>query len=154
MKTKSSRLDVIKNILSILFLASYFGYLLLNWSNFPERIPGHYNAAGVVDRWGDKVELLVLPIVAFVIYMLLTLIERFPKSWNTGVNVTEENKNRVYVTLKSLIVTAKLITVAFFCYLGMMQSSATPLPSWALPLVLFLVFGSIAFYIIKLSKIK
>ncbi|MEG0290835.1 MAG: DUF1648 domain-containing protein [Erysipelotrichaceae bacterium] len=66
MKTKSSRLDVIKNILSILFLASYFGYLLLNWSNFPERIPGHYNAAGVVDRWGDKVELLVLPIVAFV----------------------------------------------------------------------------------------
>ncbi|MEG3038714.1 MAG: DUF1648 domain-containing protein [Erysipelotrichaceae bacterium] len=154
MKAKSSLLDVIKNILSILFLASYFGYLLLNWSNFPERIPGHYNAAGVVDRWGDKVELLVLPIVAFAIYMVLTLIERFPKSWNTGVNVTEENKNRVYATLKSLIVTAKLITVVFFCYLGVMQSCATPLPSWALPLELFLVFGSIAFYIIKLFKIK
>ncbi|MEG2799969.1 MAG: DUF1648 domain-containing protein [Erysipelotrichaceae bacterium] len=154
MKVKSNRLDIFKNILSVIFLVSVFCYLLFNWGNFPEQIPGHYNAAGVIDRWGSKVELLAFPIVAFILYLLITLIERFPQIWNTGVNVNEENKARVYATLKSMIVTVKLITVVLFCYLFVMQSTATSLPSWFLPLFLILEFGSIAFYIVKLIRIK
>ncbi|MEG0409753.1 MAG: DUF1648 domain-containing protein [Erysipelotrichaceae bacterium] len=56
MKVKSNRLDIFKNILSVIFLVSVFCYLLFNWGNFPEQIPGHYNAVGVIDRWGSKVD--------------------------------------------------------------------------------------------------
>lgn len=29
----------------------------------PDRIPAHYNAAGVVDRWGSKYEMLIFPLL-------------------------------------------------------------------------------------------
>lgn len=154
MKVKCNHLDAFKNILSILILASLFCYLLLNWANFPEQIPAHYNAAGVIDRWGSKGELLTLPVVALALYLLITVIERFPQIWNTGVTVTEENKSQVYAALKSMIATTKLITVTLLCYLCVMESTATPLSSWFLPLFLILVFGPIIFYIVKLVKIK
>ena len=38
-------------------------YLFLNWGSFPNKIPGHYNAAGVADRPGNKGELLVTPLL-------------------------------------------------------------------------------------------
>ena len=31
-------------------------------------------------------------------YIFLTVIENFPQIWNTGVTVTEENKDRVYLS--------------------------------------------------------
>lgn len=31
--------------------------------NFPDSVPMHYNAAGVIDRWGSKYEELIFPVV-------------------------------------------------------------------------------------------
>lgn len=63
--------------------------------------------AGVAlfDRWGDKLELVAVPIVAAIIYAVITLVERFPKIRNTGVTVTDENRGRIYGVLKSMNVT-------------------------------------------------
>lgn len=50
---------------------------------------------------GKKSEMLLLPVMAWLLYLLLTVIERFPKIWNTGVTVTEENRERVYTSAAS-----------------------------------------------------
>ena len=47
---------------------------------------------------GSKGELVILPIIGWLMYIFLTVIENFPQIWNTGVTVTEENKDRVYLS--------------------------------------------------------
>lgn len=58
MKLQRTKYDVIVNLICILLLVGILIYLGLNWSSIPDKIPGHYNALGVVDRWGNKGELI------------------------------------------------------------------------------------------------
>ncbi|HMM05582.1 MAG TPA: DUF1648 domain-containing protein [Clostridiales bacterium] len=154
MKLKRSTYDVAVNLICLVLLLGTVVYFVANWGEFPDRVPGHYNAMGEVDRWGNKGELLITLIIAWIMYLGMTAIERFPQVWNTGVRVTEENKKRVYRILKNMIVTLKLTVVAIFVFLAVNSASASQLPLWFLPAFLILIFGSIIFFGIKLSRAK
>ena len=153
MVIKRNRYDIIVNIVCMGLLVGILIYLGLSWNSLPEKIPGHYNAAGVIDRWGNKGELLITPIVAWIMYIGLTALEKYPQIWNTGVQVTDQNKERVYRILKNLIGTEKLLMVAVFIFITINSSLSKPLPIWFLPIFLLLVFGSIILFIIKLVKV-
>ncbi len=152
MKIKISKYDIFVNLTCLALLIGIVVYLVLFWNRIPDKIPGHYNAAGVVDRWGNKGELFVVPIVAWIMYIGLTILERFPQVWNTGVQVTEENKERVYRILKNMISTEKLLMVAVFIFLTINSSFSIGLPIWFLPVFLILMFGSLILFIISLIK--
>ena len=53
-------------------LAGMFLGLLIFWGRIPDQIPGHYNAAGEIDRWGSKLELLILPVVSVFVYLFIS----------------------------------------------------------------------------------
>lgn len=154
MKLQRTKYDVIVNLICILLLVGILIYLGLNWSSIPDKIPGHYNALGVVDRWGNKGELFILPIISWILYSGITILERFPQVWNTGVEVTGENKERVYGVLKNMIGTVKLIMVVVFSFLTINTALAKELSLWFVPVFLIVMFGSIIFYIVKLVKVK
>lgn len=154
MKIRRNGYDIAANILCLLLLIGIPIYLFINWSNIPDRIPGHYNAMGEVDRMGSKNELLLLPIVNILMYAGFSVVECFPQIWNTGVRVTEANKERVYRTIKSLISTLKLIIVAVFSFLSINSSLSLPLSVWYLPVFLILIFGSILFFILRLHRVS
>lgn len=151
-KIKRNALDVVEAIVSLLCLVGVVIFLLLMWSRIPDQIPAHYNAAGEVNRWGSKSELIVLPIVSWVLYGLITLMERYPQVWNTGVRVTEENRNRVYRILKNLIAVIKMLVLLVFAFLTVNSALCWNLPIWFLGVFLLLVFGSVAFFLVQLSK--
>ena len=90
---------------------------LVLWNKLPDKIPAHYDWAGNVDRWSSKGELLFLPIMTWIMYGYISVVELFPKAWNTGVKVTEENQARVYRVLKYMIKSLKLIVVLDFSYM-------------------------------------
>lgn len=154
MKLKASKYDIAANLLCLLMLLGITVYLIISWSSIPDKIPGHYNAAGEVDRWGDKSELLFLPVLGWLLYIGITLLERFPQVWNTGVTVTVENKERVYRILKNMIGTLKIMTVAIFTSLTINTAFAKALPVFFLPLILLLMFGFIIFFMIRLNRSK
>jgi len=154
MKVEKTKYDIFVEIVCLTLLIGVSIYLYLNWSTIPDKIPGHYNAMGQIDRMGSKGELLILPIIGWLIYLFLTVIEKFPQIWNTGVTVTEENKERVYRITKNLLNTVKLITVAVFVYLTINSSQAISLSVWFLPIFLILEFGSMIFFFIKLVRAK
>ncbi|TAH63883.1 MAG: DUF1648 domain-containing protein, partial [Anaerolineaceae bacterium] len=120
----------------------------------PDKVPGHYNAAGVIDRIGSKYELLITPIVGWLMYLGISAIERYPQFWNTGVTVTEENKERVYRVISNMVSTLKIIMVVVFVSLTINSSLSTPLPVWFTPVYIILIFGAILFCIIRLIKVK
>lgn len=154
MKIKRNGYDIFVNVICIVLLVGILIYLGLSWNVLPEKIPGHYNAAGVIDRWGNKGELLILPIIALIMYIGLTVIEKFPQIWNTGVVVTEQNKDRVYRILKDLLQTIKLLMVVVFSFITINSSLAIELPIWFIPVFLIGMFGSIIFFIIQLVKVR
>lgn len=154
LKIKKNKYDIGVEIICLILLIGVLIYLFINWNSIPGKIPGHYNAMGEIDRMGSKKELFLLPIIGWLMYSGMTLLEQFPKVWNTGVTVTEENKERVYSVIKNMLNTMKLIVVAVFVYLTINSSQTMPLSVWFLPVFLTLMFGSIIFFIIKLVRVK
>ncbi len=151
-KIKRNTLDIVESIVSLLCLVGLVVYLIAAWSHIPDQIPAHFNAAGEVNRWGSKSELIVLPIISWVLYGFITLVERYPQIWNTGVTVTEENHARVYRILKNMIAVIKMLMLAVFASITVLSSLALRLPIWYLGVFLLAVFGSIAFFLVQLNK--
>ena len=152
MKLKKTAWDWITETLSLALVFGTILYLIVMWKSIPDTIPAHYNAAGEVNRWGGKSELLMLPIIGGILYFFITLIQQYPQAWNTGVTVTEENRERVYRILRNLIGTTKLMMLLVFSSLTVLSSLGLALPIWYLGVFLVLLFGSITFFIIQLSK--
>ena len=151
-KIKNTKIDILIEMVCLLLLGGITLYLIWNWSSIPDKIPMHYDIAGQVDRWGNKIELLFLPILSWGMYILITVAEAFPKAWNTGVRVTEENAHRVYRILKSMIKITKLIVIAMFSYMTICSAVAKNLSSWFFVVTMFVVFGNIIFWTVKLFQ--
>lgn len=154
MKIRRNVYDVAIEACCLLCLVGLLIYLAIVWESIPEEIPGHYNAMGQIDRITSKGSLLALPIITWIMYIGMTIIGRFPQVWNTGVTITQENKEKVYRILKSLLGTVKFIVVAIFTYLTVNSSMVKPLPAAFLPISLCLLFGSLIFFIVRLMRVK
>jgi len=129
-------------------------YLIVAWNNIPDQIPGHFDASGQVTRWDSKISLIIVPIIAAVLFAGISILERFPQIWNTGVRVTEENKFRVYKILKGLITSIKFLIVAAFAAITVIQSLAQQLPIWFLPVFIAPILLTIVFHIIWLVRAR
>lgn len=154
MQLKRRKIDNITDVLCLLMMLGTLVYLAVNWTSLPSEIPMHYNAAGEIDRWGSKWEIIPLLALEWLMYIILAVVGRFPQIWNTGVTVTEENKDRVYRTLKNMLNTTELCMVGIFNFLMINVILGAPLPGWFLPVVLILIFGELAFWIIKLVRVR
>jgi uncharacterized membrane protein len=85
-----SRLEIVLRVL-VVGIAACIVQLALVWAALPARVPVHFGVTGRPDRYGSKSLLLILPAIAAVLTLLLTLVARFPQSFNFSVRVTAEN---------------------------------------------------------------
>lgn len=154
MKTENTRADRILDFLGWILLIGTLAYLILGWSFFPDQIPMHYNGAGEIDRWGGKGEIIFIEVIMWLIYLGIGAVEKYPQIWNTGVEVTPKNKERVYRTLKYMLKTLKFLTALIFAYLIVNSLQSVPLPEWFTSVSMLLVFGDMAFWMIRLFRIK
>jgi uncharacterized membrane protein len=153
-RIKNTKYDIFINGMSIILLCGMFLFLILNWNSFPGKLPAHYNFAGEIDRWGNKSELWICPILAVILFVVLTALEFFPQLWNTGVQITDKNQERVYRILKNMLVTLKGVTVGVFSFITVSSALARPMPVWFLPVFLLLLFGSLAVNLLRLANAK
>ena len=154
MKLKKNKIDRIIENMCLTLLIGVTAYLIFNWGSIPDKIPAHYDWEGNIDRWGSKTELMILPIMSWFLYLLITGLQQVPLAWNTGVKITEENEERVYRTLKYLLETLKLIVVADLTYLAVNSIIGKPLSGWFTVIVLVAVFGDLVFWIVRLYQVK
>ncbi|MBP1991454.1 DUF1648 domain-containing protein [Paenibacillus eucommiae] len=145
--------------MSLIVLVGIIGYLFSVWSQLPEQVPQHYNAAGEVDKWGGRGVLFPLPILSALLYAGQSVLSKFPQSFNYLSPVTEENAPRQYITARMMISWLKLQLVVLFSYIewDMIQSAlgkSGGLGLWFLPVTLVVVFGTIIFYAVRSVRIK
>lgn len=152
MEIKHNKLDTIAEVFCMILLIVTTLYTIYMYIQLPEKIPIHYNAVGVIDRYGNKLEIFILLIVTWVMYIGLSLVTRVPQFWNTGVSVTAENKDRVYRILKNMLKIIKMEIIVIFCYLIYNTTTLYNLPKWFVPVFLVLLFSTMLISFIVLIK--
>lgn len=144
----------ILNILCLIVLIGITIYLIIRWNAMPKLIPSHYDFAGNVDSYGSKGSVLMMPIMSWVLYILITVLEMFPALWNTGVKVTEENKFRVYAILRLMLDIIKFIMVVSFAYTTICSVEFMPLGAWFTFVEVGTIFLTIILCLVKLYKAR
>ncbi|MED4206880.1 DUF1648 domain-containing protein [Neobacillus mesonae] len=105
-------------IWDIIGYCCYFGsiiLLLVVWGTLPDEVPGHYNAAGEVDRWGSKWELLIFPFIGAFILIFLSVLEKFPEAHNYPKRLNETNAEHFYLHSRKILNQIKNICLIIFC---------------------------------------
>ncbi len=150
---KLSQTDKIIEISSFLILAILWILVVYNYAGLPAIIPTHYNALGEADRFGNKDNIFSLPIIATVLFVGMTFLNKFPHIFNYPTNITTENALGQYTNATKMMRVVKLAIVFIFALMTFKTIQASTLGIWFLPLVLMLVFIPI-FFQVKASKIK
>lgn len=149
--------DTLLEIGGGLALVAIWLLIVLHYTELPNIIPIHYNAAGDADAFGAKTNILVLPIIASLLYFGLTALNKYPYIFNYPAAITKENALKQYTYATRLIRFLKLAIVFIFgCIVWTTihydTKNGNTLESWFLPVAVGLLFLPLMFYILKAVK--
>lgn len=153
-KIKLTGADKMLEIIGWLINAVTWILVIIYYPNLPDTIPVHYNGAGQADRFGEKVSVLILPVIATILFIGMTILNRFPHVFNYPNKITQENAERNYINATKLIRYLKLIVVVIFGFITLMtiliaQGDANGLGTWFLPLMVGLIIIPAAYFVVK-----
>ena len=123
----------------------------------PARIPTHFDADGNADGWGTPAMLWLLPIVSAAVYLLMTWVARFPAAFNFPMRTTAAARPRLEAIALNMISWLKLEVTALFAWIqhqtiGLARQGHGALSPVFLPVVLMVVFGTIAWHIAAMRR--
>lgn len=145
-------LDVIGLIaLSMLVWITY--QALAGPERLPDRIPNHFDVAGIANGWGSPVMLLLLPVIAVGIYLAMTVVSRFPSSFRYSVRVTPQNQSRLQDLTLNMIAWIKTELACLFAVVQrwIIQAARTGegrLHPLLMPAFLVVIFATAGWHII------
>ena len=142
-------------VTAILYLTGII-YTIVIWNQLPDQVPAHYNGAGEVDRWGSKWELIILPVIAAFIGVFMTFLEKHPE-WHNYMKLNENNIEFQYKNSRLMMNVLKNECVLLFVFLTYKTEQVAlghgdSLGNAFLPIFLVILFGSMAYFIVRSLK--
>ncbi|MCM3086494.1 DUF1648 domain-containing protein [Bhargavaea ginsengi] len=139
---------------AILVFVSGTGYLIWIWGDLPAEVPAHFNGAGEVDRWESKWTLVMLPIIASLLWIGMTILEKFPEKHNYMAELNEHNIEFQYRNSRMMLNVLKNIVVFVFIYISyqMVQvalGGEDSIGMMFLPIFLVLMFAPMIVFMIR-----
>ena len=136
----TKRIRAMLEILSLLVVLGVVLFLLLYWRSIPEQVPTHFDGKGQPTNWGDKMTLLILPIVGVVAYFLLT-----------GCNALAlaVSKDELPSSAGVWLSAFKLLLLLPFTVMTVFAALARPLPAWFTPISILLPFMPITCLVVE-----
>jgi uncharacterized membrane protein len=154
-----SKVEIILDIISLIVIVSMIIYVAYVWQDMPERIPMHFNGKGEIDGWGNKMSLIVLPLIGVIVYVGLTLLSRVPHVFNYPTPITSQNARGQYQNGRLFMNSLKAVIVILFGFIewSVIQSAKegnAELNLWVLGFILLMLFSTIIFFIIRSIQLK
>ena len=154
-----SPLDKILESIGKLLIIIIWGLTLFVLFKLPTIIPTHFNASGKPDGFGNKLTILILPIIATLLYFGLTKLNQHPHTFNYINSITEDNAEKQYTIATRMLRILKISLLVIFSHIILftyLTSSGVSngLGVWFLPFTLCIILIPVIFYIIKLNQIK
>jgi uncharacterized membrane protein len=149
--------DKLVELLGWIMLLAIWALTISQYSTLPDTIPTHFNGAGQADGFGSKATFLSLPVIASLLFIGLTLLNRYPHSFNYPTAITQDNALRLYTLATRMLRYLKLVLVLVFGGIEFMTiqhatGKAAGLGAWFLPLTLVLVFLPLVYFVINSFK--
>lgn len=88
------------------------------YAELPDTIPTHFNARGEADGFGSKATLWLMPGLGLILYLMMTILARYPHIFNYTVQITPENAERQYRMATRLVRLLKVFVMSLFAYLA------------------------------------
>ncbi len=129
------------------FLLGTTVYTVIRYGSLPDRIPTHFNGAGIADGFGHKSMLVMLIFLAWMLFGVLTVCAFFPDTWS----VPKRNP-RTLAAAADMIAVMKLVTVLMFCWMILCSVQGWNLGSWFLPLTMAGMFAPLVHLIIASAR--
>jgi uncharacterized membrane protein len=147
-------IDIVLEGASILLLILMLIYCGIHFQNLPEKIPTHFNASGESDEFGGKTTIWLLPFTGLVQYVILTVLNRFPHTFNYPVKITAENAEQQYRLATRLILSLKASILLLFGYItfktvSMAEGKSDTLGNYSMVAFVVLLAGITGFYFIQ-----
>ncbi len=95
-------------------LVSVWAIAIVFYAQLPEIIPTHFNAAGQIDGMGSKNTIWLLPAITTVLFIGLTVLNRYPHTFNYLEEITPANAERNYRLGTRILRYSKLFLVFLF----------------------------------------
>ena len=144
-KVKRTRLVWIVDWLCGALLIGITVWVACRYAAMPDKIPTHFGADGVIDGYGGKSMIWGLLAIMWIIVLVMSVSELFPKCWNIPFKVTKENTCRLLTIVWHFISTTKLLVACLFAYMVVMCVRGENLPAYFMPMVLT-AFGANSLY--------
>lgn len=117
-KIKYQAIDFIVELLGIIGMVCLIILPIYFYSELPDIMPKHFNIHGQADSYGSKGVIWILPSIGFLIYIGMTLLNKFPHLFNYPTTVTNENVESLYKTGTRTVRIIKVIAILAFAYLN------------------------------------
>lgn len=144
----------VMDVLTLAFLAGLSVWLWLVWPEVSGRVPTHYGMLGQIDGWGDKSMVLVLWGMAWGLFALISAVELCPGCWNTGVEVTDDNREQVYRVLLMLTKSTKLLMALVMGYIVVCSVLAVSVGVWLLPGFVLAMTAMMVYWLRRLYRLR
>jgi hypothetical protein len=105
--------------LSYLVCGMSIAAFIWGYSNMENTVPIHQNASGVIDRFGPKKVLMLLPLISLIIVIAISYLMKKPESLNYPFEVNEFNKEVAYKKVKIILSGLALFIASIFLVLIM-----------------------------------
>jgi hypothetical protein len=116
---KKTAYDKILEVVAIaLLLGSFYPLLFYNSIDSNTLVPIHGNFFGEVDRWGDRSNLWIIPLIGLGLYILMSISQKYPTIINYPCKITEKNANYIYRMGVQLVRHIKVFITLTFTYIS------------------------------------
>jgi uncharacterized membrane protein len=96
----------------LVFLPIYF------YGDLPTEIPKHFDALGQVDTYGKRGVIWLLPAIGLVLYVGMTVMNKYPFVFNYPSKVTHDNAERLYSIGTRSVRLLKVVVILSFTFLN------------------------------------
>ncbi len=152
-----------RKILEATSLAALALMLWITWAALhgpeplPERIPVHFDAAGVANGWGPPSTLIFLPVIAVVIYLVVTVVSLLPTGIKSSTPLTPESREQIQALTRRMLAWLKLELVGLFLciqwfILSGIREGSNNIPPLAVPAFLVAIFVNVGWHLVAVFR--
>jgi uncharacterized membrane protein len=126
-----------KELPLIIIVLIPFLYLAYVWNSLPEKVPLHWNIEGEIDRYGEKSDLILIPVLLpLLIYVLFTIIPKIDPKGKI------KNMGNKYTILKTIMTLFMYVLSMIIIYIALNETFYNPNYIVLLIGILFAILGN------------
>ena len=118
LRPEPNQTDEIIELAGWVLIVILWGLTLYSYTTLPDKIPTHFNMAGQADKWSSRNAFFVLPVVGTVVFIGLTILNRYPYLFNYPVTITNENALAQYTNATKMMRWLKLSLGMLWCIIN------------------------------------